>query len=139
MTSAIVDTGPLVALFDRAEQHHDWVAERFGELDGPLLVCEPVLAEAMYLLARYPKAQDVLLELIQNGALSIAFRVDEHIDALRKMLRKYSDTPISLADACIVRMSEVNDRHPVLTLDSDFLIYRKHGRTPLTLIHPATQ
>jgi len=139
MTSAIVDTGPLVALFDRAEQHHDWVAERFGELDAPLLVCEPVLAEAMYLLARYPKAQDALLELIQNGALSIAFRVDEHIDALRKMLRKYSDTPISLADACIVRMSEVNDRHAILTLDSDFLVYRKHGRAPLTLIHPATQ
>jgi predicted nucleic acid-binding protein len=139
MTNAIVDTGPLVALFDRAEQHHDWVAERFGELDAPLLVCEPVLAETMYLLARYPKAQDALLELIQNGALSIAFRVDEHIDALRKMLRKYSDTPISLADACIVRMSEINDRHAVLTLDSDFLVYRKHGRTPLSLIHPAAR
>jgi predicted nucleic acid-binding protein len=139
MTSAIVDTGPLVAFFDRAERHHNWVAERFGELDAPLLVCEPVLAEAMYLLARYPKAQDALLELIQNGALIVAFHVDEHIDALRKMLRKYGDTPISLADACIVRMSEINDRHAVLTLDSDFLIYRKHGRAPLTLIHPATQ
>ncbi|MBX9829836.1 MAG: PIN domain-containing protein [Xanthobacteraceae bacterium] len=52
MTVAIVDTGPLVALFDRAEQHHRWVVERFEELDAPLLVCEPVLAEAMYLLAR---------------------------------------------------------------------------------------
>jgi uncharacterized protein len=67
MTAAIVDTGPLVALFDRAERHHDWVAERFKELDAPLLVCEPVLAEAMYLLARYPKAPDAVLELIGNG------------------------------------------------------------------------
>jgi predicted nucleic acid-binding protein len=139
MTAAIVDTGPLVAFFDRAEQHHRWVAERIEELDAPLLVCEPVLAEAMYLLTRYAKAQDVMFELVQNGALSVAFRIDEHIGALRKLLQKYRDTPMSLADACIVRMSEIYDRHAVLTLDSDFLIYRKHGRASLALIHPAAQ
>ena len=139
MTAAIVDTGPLVALFDRAEQHHRWAAERLKELDAPLLVCEPVLAEAMYLLARYPKAMDTVLELIENGAVSVAFRIDEHVGTLRKLLQKYRDTPMSLADACIVRMSEIHDRHAVLTLDSDFLVYRKHGRTSLPLIHPAAQ
>jgi uncharacterized protein len=139
MTVAIVDTGPLVAFVDRAERHHDWVAERFEELEAPLLVCEPVLAETMYLLARYPKAQDVVLELIHNGALSIAFRIDEHIGALRNLLRKYQNIPMSLADACIVRMSEIHERHAVLTLDSDFLVYRKHGRASLTVIHPAAQ
>jgi predicted nucleic acid-binding protein len=137
MTVAIVDTGPLVAFFDRAERHHRWVAERFEELDAPLLVCEPVLAEAMHLLARYHRAQDALLELIDNGALSVALRIDEHVGALRRLLHKYKDTPMSLADACIVRMSEIYDRHAVLTLDSDFLIYRKHGRAPLTTIYPA--
>ena len=139
MTVAIVDTGPLVAFFDRAEQHHRWVAERFEELDAPLLVCEPVLAEAMHLLARYPKAQDALLELIENGALSVTLRIDEHIGALRKLLHKYKDTSMSLADACVVRMSEMHDRHAVLTLDPDFLIYRKHGRAPLALIYPAAR
>lgn len=138
MTVAIVDTGPLVAFFDRAEQHHRWVVERFEELDAPLLVCEPVLTEAMYLLARYPKAQDAVLELIHNGALSVAFRLDEHLGVLRELLQKYKDTPMSLADACIVRMTEIHHRHAVLTLDSDFLVYRKHGRAPLALIHPAT-
>jgi len=137
MTAAIVDTGPLVAFFDRAERHHDWVAERFKELDAPLLVCEPVLAETMYLLARFAKAPDAVLGLVGNGALSVAFRIDEHVGALRKLLRKYGDTPMSLADACIVRMSEIHDRHAVLTLDSDFLVYRKHGRAPLAVIHPA--
>jgi len=136
MPAAIVDTGPLVAFFDRAEQHHRWVAERIEALDAPLLVCEPVLAEAMYLIARYPKAQDALFELLQNGALSIAFRIEEHIGAIRKLLQKYRDTPMSLADACIVRMAEVHDRHAVLTLDSDFSVYRKHGRASLTVIHP---
>ena len=136
MRAAIVDTGPLVAFFDRAEQHHHWVAERVEDLDAPLLVCEPVLAETMYLLARHPKARDALFELLQNGALSVAFRIEEHVGALRGLLRKYRDTPMSLADACIVCMAEIHDRHAVLTLDSDFSIYRKHGRVSLTLLHP---
>jgi predicted nucleic acid-binding protein len=133
---AIIDTGPLVAFFDRAERHHSWVAERIEEIEAPLLVCEPVLTEAIYLLARYSKAQDALFELLQNGALSIAFRIEEHVRALCQLLQKYRDTPMSLADACVVRMAEVHDRYDVLTLDSDFSVYRKHGRVPLTLIHP---
>jgi uncharacterized protein len=109
----------------------------FEDLHAPLLVCEPVLAEAMYLLRRYPQAQDAVLELVQNGALSVAFQLNEHLGAVRRLLQKYKDTPMSLADACIVRMSEIHDGHAVLTLDSDFLVYRKHGRASLTLIHPA--
>jgi uncharacterized protein len=139
MTAAIVDTGPLVAFFDRAEQHHGWVAERIEQLDAPLLVCEPVLAETMYLLAPYSRATNAVFELLQNGALSVAFRIDEHIDALRRLLQKYRDTPMSLADACIVCMAEIYNGHAVLTLDSDFFVYRKHGRGLLTIIHPTVQ
>jgi predicted nucleic acid-binding protein len=136
MPAAIVDTGPLVAFFDRAERHHRWIVDRVNVLDAPLLVCEPVLAEAMYLLGRFSNAQDALLGLIENGALLIAFRVQEHVADLRKLHRKYRDRPISLADACIIRMAELFEQHAVLTLDSDFLIYRKHGHEPLNLIHP---
>lgn len=134
--AAIIDTGPLVAFFDRSERHHGWVAERVEELEAPLLVCEPVLTEALYLLARYSGARQALFELLQNGALSIAFRIEEHVAALRSLLQKYRDTPMSLADACIVRMAEIHEQHDVLTLDSDFSVYRKHGRVPLTLIYP---
>jgi uncharacterized protein len=134
---AIVDTGPLVAFFDRAERHHSWVSERIDELEAPLLVCEPVFAEAMYLFGLRFRAQDALFELLRNGALSIAFRTAEHIDELHRLLRKYRDTPMSLADGCIVRMAEIHEAHAVLTLDSDFSVYRKYGRIPLTLIHPA--
>ena len=134
---AIVDTGPLVAFFDRSERHHLWAAERVEELDAPLLVCEPVLTETIYLLARFPRAQDALFGLLQNGALVVGFRLEEHIAALHRLLRKYRDTPMSLADACVVRMAEIHENHSVLTLDSDFTVYRKHGRVPITLMHPA--
>ena len=138
MHAAIVDTGPLVAFFDRRERHHRWVVERISELEVPLLVCEPVLVEAMHLLAGFSTAQDALFGLLENGALSVGFRIQEHIAALHRLHRKYHDMPMSLADACIVRMSEIHERHAVLTLDSDFTTYRKHGRVPLTLIYPAT-
>jgi len=134
--AAIVDTGPLVAFFDRAERHHAWTVAQVERLDAPLLVCEPVLTETSYLLARFAQAQDALFGLLRNGALSVAFRIDEHVDALHRLLQKYRDTPMSLADACVVRMAEIYDQHDVLTLDSDFSIYRKHSRVPLKLIHP---
>jgi predicted nucleic acid-binding protein len=96
-----------------------------------------VLTEALYLLARFPKAQDALFGLLQNGALEVAFRLEEHIAALDRLLRKYRDTPMSLADACVVRMAEIHEGHSVLTLDSDFTVYRKHGRVPITLMRPS--
>ena len=138
MHSAILDTGPLVAFLSRSERHHNWVTERIDELRGPLLVCEPVLTEAEHLLARRASLPpDILLQLLQRGALLLAFDVEEHISALRLLLQKYRDRPMSLADACIVRMAEIYDRHAILTLDADFSIYRKHGHVPLDVIHPA--
>ncbi len=136
---AIVDTGPLVAFLDRAEQHHHWAAGQIQQLEAPLLVCEPVLAEAMFLLRSLPEAQDALLGFLEKGALKIGFRVAEHIKELRALVRKYQDRPMSLADACVVRMAEVYERHEVFTLDADFSVYRKHGREPLVLIYPSDE
>jgi predicted nucleic acid-binding protein len=137
MLAAIVDTGPLVAFLDRGERHHAWVAGRIGEIDAPLLVCEPVLAETMFLLRHWPMALDAVFGLLEKGALKVGFRLIEHVNEVHALHRKYRNRPMSLADACIVRMAELNERHMVFTLDADFTIYRKHGRLPLDLIHPA--
>ena len=134
--AAIVDTGPLVAFLDKAERHHGWTVEQVRTLDAPLLTCEPVLAEAMFLLSDLPKAQEALFDLLAKGAVRIAFHVGEHLAPLRALHRKYRDQPISLADACIVRMAELFERHQVFTLDSDFSVYRRNGREPLDLIYP---
>jgi len=134
--AAIVDTGPLVAFLDKAERHHAWTVEQVRALDAPLLTCEPVLAEAMFLLSDLPKAQEALFDLLANGAVRIAFQVGEHVAPLRALHRKYRDRPISLADACVVRMAELFERHQVFTLDSDFSVYRRNGREPLDLIFP---
>lgn len=137
MTRAIADTGPLVAYLDRAEQHHAWAVEQVARLQAPLLVCEPVLAEAMFLLAGLSKAEEALWELLENGALRIALHIEEHVPELRALHAKYRDRPMSLADACLVRMAELYEDHAILTLDSDFSIDRKRRHEALTLICPS--
>jgi|ERR1700676_2968842 uncharacterized protein len=136
MVAAIVDAGPLIAFLDGAEAHHRWVVEQVKVLDTPLLVCEPVLTETLHILKRRPEAQDMVFELVEDGTLLLAFEIDDHIAALRRLHRKYRDIPMSLADACIVVMAEIHDRHLVFTLDSDFTLYRKHGRVPLEVLRP---
>jgi hypothetical protein len=76
-------------------------------MEAPLLICEPVLTETMHLLARLPRAQDELFGLLENGALNIAFCIEDHVPAVRALHQKYRSKPMSLADACIVRMAEL--------------------------------
>jgi len=136
MAAAILDTGPLVAFFDASERRHAWAREQIARLDAPLLTCEAVVAEAMFLLRRDARAPAVLLELFEAGALRAPFRLSDQIQPVRTLLAKYRDRPISLADACLVRMAEIHNQLSILTLDSDFLIYRKHGDKPIAVISP---
>ena len=133
---AIIDAGPLVAFLDKSEAHHDWVTDQIQSLKAPLLVCEAVLTEAFFLLHRLPPARESLLTLVASGALKIKFRLHDELVKIQKLCVKYRDVPMSLADACIVRMTELEVNHLVMTFDSDFSIYRKHGRAPLQLITP---
>jgi uncharacterized protein len=130
----IVDTGPLVALFDPGDDAHEWVGETFRKIRMPLLTCEPVLAEAAHLLRFSPPALDKILEWIGNGTLSVAFDLAEDSAAVRRLMRKHRDVPMSLADACLVRMAENHDGHAIGTLDADFRVYRRDGRGPLALV-----
>lgn len=135
---AIIDTGPLVAFLDRREAHHDWIAAQALTLALPWLLCEAVLAESWHLLRRLPVAQDALLEMVEHGLLKVDFALSDDIEAVRLLRQKYRDIPMSLADACLVRMAEKFDEHAICTLDSDFTVYRKHGRHPIPLITPTS-
>jgi predicted nucleic acid-binding protein len=90
----------------------------------------------MYLLGGLSRAEEALWELMTNGALRIGLHIEDHVPELRTLYLKYRDRPMSLADACVVRMAELHDGHAVFTLDSDFAIYRKRGREALTLVCP---
>lgn len=133
----IVDSGPLVAFLDRRESRHAWISEQAKTLPLPWLLCEAVLAESWHLLRSLPRAQDAMLEMVEIGLLKVEFALTGEIGQLRLLREKYRDIPMSLADACLVRMAETFDDHAVCTLDSDFTIYRKHRREPIPLITPS--
>ena len=132
---AVVDTGPLVAYFCANEARHNWAVQQFASLAPPLLTCEPVLTETCFLLTRQKVEAWRLLESLGNGALRIALHLEAEAAALRDLMSRYSNIPMSLADACLVRLAEMSGL-PICTLDSDFTIYRASRRKRLALIMP---
>jgi uncharacterized protein len=132
----LADTGPLVALFHGADLAHPWTLARFQEFTEPLVTCEAVLTEALHLLRKVPPAQFNLLALWDREILRIQFSAEQEKDALRKLLRRFDSVPMSFADACLVRMSEIHSHCAIWTLDHDFRIYRRSGRQSIPLLVP---
>jgi predicted nucleic acid-binding protein len=135
----ILDTGPLVAFLNRRDRHHRWAVARFGEIEPPLLSCEAVLSEACFLLRRSPAAGRAVLDLVERGVVALPFRLEEESSAVARTLARYQQVPMSLADACLVRMAEQHEGSSVLTLDADFRIYRKSGRQVIPTLMPAAR
>ena len=133
-SQVIVDTGPLVALLNSSDKHHIWVVQQLGDIQPPMVTCEAVLAEATYLTRTVPVARIALIEMLGEGFLNIGMAVADHHSSLLTMVRRYNDVPMSLADACLVRLAELYPQSPVLTLDSDFVAYRKNGRQVIPII-----
>lgn len=136
MKQVLADTGPLVAYLDRSSEFHRWTKEQFALLSEPLRSCEAVLTETLFLLKRNGIDPGLALDLVERGIVVCDFQVGREIAAVRKLLAKYRDLPATLADVCLVRMSELAGDCSVLTLDRDFLIYRRHGRRTIPLIAP---
>ena len=135
-TKVFVDAGPLVGFLNETDQHHRWTMGVWDALYEPLWTCEAVLSEAIFLLQSTGVSIDPLAELLERGLVKIDFEVSRHQPDLWKLLRKYSDRPMSLADACLVRMAELNSHCQILTTDKDFLIYRRNGRGIIPLLAP---
>lgn len=132
----LLDTGPLVALLNAREIHHSWVKAQFATLRPPLVTCEPVLAEACHLLRHLPTGREAVIELVNRGVLSVEISLENESDGVLTLLRRYRDLPISLADACLVRLAELHVGCRVMTFDSDFDVYRRDGRHPIETWRP---
>ncbi len=131
----LIDTGPLVALLDRGELDHGRVVETLRTLSGRLATTWPVLTEAMYLVHRaggWP-GQQHLWELVLSERLDI-LDLSDVFPRMRVLMEKYQDTPMGLADASLVAAAERTGCHRVLTLDSDFRVYRIHDHVAFDLV-----
>ena len=133
----ILDTGPLVAFINGRDRYHKWSILQWAQIDPPLLTCEAVLSESCFLLRGVEGGQAAVLELLKRGVLNVIFRIDDSVKQITWLLQKYSDIPMSLADACLVRISELYTDSHVLTLDNDFRIYRKNKRQVIPVLSPS--
>jgi predicted nucleic acid-binding protein len=133
--SVIIDTGPLVGFLDASDQWHAWSVARFSELASPMLTCEAVISEATYLLGG-GSAVEKVLEMIELGALDVAPLFPRETPRIRAFMTRYEGRA-QLADACIVRLSELHPRCRVFTTDGeDFRVYRRNRNERLALIAP---
>ena len=134
----VVDTGPIVALLDADEAHHDWARSQFDTLAPPLLTCEAVLSETSFLLQRIGADPSLSVKLVERGVLRVERILDSNEDALavRQLMRRYRNVPMSFADACLVRLVERTEHASVMTLDSDFFVYRQARRRVIPLVSP---
>lgn len=134
--ATILDTGPLVAAIVENERHHRWAVEALDSITPPLITCEAVITECCFLLRHSANGRDAILSLIASDLVSVDFQLKNELMRVRELMQRYDTRPMSLADACLVRMAELSPESRVMTLDSDFQIYRRSGRKPLSLIMP---
>ncbi len=132
----LLDTGPLVAFINPRDNFHEWAVTEWGTSSLPLLTCETVITEACFLLRNIYRGEDEVMNLLEMEILHIPFCLRDEILTVRQLLTRYQSVPMSLADACLVRMAELYSDCLVLTLDSDFSIYRKNRDRPIATITP---
>ena len=129
----ILDAGPLIAAINRQDKHHRWACDIFEKLGPPFYSCPEAMAEAAAMTGR----PDAIVEMIHSEEIILAFDLSEHTAGVLSLLKKYADREMDLADACIVRMTELMRDVRVITLDrGDFAVYRRNGRDLIPLIVP---
>jgi uncharacterized protein len=129
----IADTGFLVAFANRHDKHHDWAVSLASSVTEPLLTCEAVLAETAFHL----ESTSLPLAMIAEGLVIIAFACNDHLPQLAVLAKRYADRHPDLADLCLIRLSELHPRHPLITVDrDDFRVYRRNKREVIPLICP---
>jgi predicted nucleic acid-binding protein len=132
--SVLVDAGFVVALLSRRDGHHSWAAAQSANLAPPWSTCEAALSEAFHLLGA--RGAPALRALLRRSSLRLAFDLGDQLEPVLKLMHKYADVPMSLADACLVRMTETLSDSLVLTTDADFRVYRRHSRHVVPCLIP---
>ena len=133
---AIADTGFLVAFGNRKDHDHAWAVEIAERITEPLLTCDAVLAETAFHLA----SSSLVLEFLREGLVRPAFVVGEHLSRLMELAARFADRRPDLADLCLIRLSELHPKYPVITTDlNDFRVYRRGRREAIPLVHPPTR
>lgn len=124
----LVDSGPLVAVVDRDDQHHRECVAALASIREPMATLWPVLTEVMYFLRRHPQDQQQIWKMIAQGPIQVLSLSPSDVPRIRELMIKYSDRPMDLADAALIQVAEREGVRKIFTVDrEDFSVYRLHG------------
>lgn len=137
MKRIIADASTIVALIDKRDEFHQWTSSQAENLPIPFSTCEAVISESCFLLHNIYQGEKTVLTYLKKGILQIDFSLSNEIEVIESLMRKYENVPMSLADACLVRMSEQIENSVVFTTDSDLHIYRRNGKRKIDSIIPS--
>jgi predicted nucleic acid-binding protein len=132
----IIDSGPIVAFLNKKDNYHEWALSQFSLLTPPFFTCESVISEVCFLLRNTENGPQNVFRLIERELIKIHFNLELEMPLIGALISKYKNIPTSLADACLVRMSEQITSSIICTLDSDFKIYRKDKRKVIPVLIP---
>jgi uncharacterized protein len=130
----LIDAGFVVALLSRRDIHHNWAATQAERYQPPWGTCEAALSEAFHLLGS--RGAPLLRTFLRRRAVVVSFDLETNLEPVLQLMQKYANVPASLADASLVRMTETLRDPILLTTDSDFRVYRRHGRQVIPRIAP---
>jgi predicted nucleic acid-binding protein len=129
----ILDAGSLIAALNDRDEYHRWACETLERLGPPFYSCPEAIAEAAAMTGQ----ASAIVEMIHAAEILLAFSLSDQTAAVLSLLKKYRDREMDLADACILRMTELMRDSRVVTLDpADFAVYRRNGRELIPVIVP---
>ncbi|MDN5874260.1 MAG: hypothetical protein L0H29_07770 [Sinobacteraceae bacterium] len=132
MQTTLIDSGPCIALFDASDNWHRRVVSFMSDFRGQLMTSWAAITEVSHMLDFNLQVQLDFLEWIERGAVKLALIEQTEIYAIRRMMHKYTDVPMNLADASLLYLAEREGIKNVVSIDSDFSIYRTRKKQPLT-------
>jgi len=124
MKSTLIDAGPLIALFNKNDKYHEQIKQFLKEYKGKLISSWPVITEVSHMLSFNIKTQIDFMTWINRGAIELEDIDSEGINRILELSKKYSDVPMDLADASLVVIAEKKKIKEIITIDSDYDIYR---------------
>ncbi|MBL0721719.1 MAG: PIN domain-containing protein [Sulfurovum sp.] len=124
MQKTLIDSGPLIALFDKNDRYHSTVLDFLKEFEGKLLTTWSVITEVSHMLDFNLQVQIDFLKWIEIGGITMCNISQDEISQIRVMMEKYIDIPMDLADASLMYIANRDKIKTIVSIDSDFDIYR---------------
>jgi len=128
MKKILIDSGPLIALFDASDKYHGDVVEFIKNNRYPLVTTIASITETLHLLDFNRNAQVDFIEWVRRGGVEIHNIENCDFDRIKVLTIKYRDLPMDFADSCLVYLAEKLNLNTIATIDRDFTIYRIQGR-----------